>query len=141
MAVSIKALKDNGTTPDVILSIWHEPENDVSPGGDPNCPNVVYKGTAGTVAQYRNMWAYVENRFALDGVTNVVWAMDYMNYPPWACLYNDLYPGDNLVSWIIFNAYGDGNPNLDHMVNRFYDFLGAEQRRRPRLPLKGVGDR
>ena len=96
MAKSIMSLRESGsptTIPQIMLSVWHEPENDVSPGGDPNCPGVTYRGKAGTVAQYRNMWAYVENRFALDGVTNVIWSMDYMNYTPWKCLYNDLYPG------------------------------------------------
>ena len=117
-------------TPDIIVSIWHEPENNVSPGGDVNCPDVKFKGTSGTVAQYRNMWAYIENRFTLDGVTNVKWAMDYMKFTPWLCLVNDLYPGDNLIDWIIFNAYGDtrfqkGSPSFDQQVSSFYDYLEA----------------
>ena len=132
MAASIKALVVAGSnppvTPDIILSIWHEPENNVSPGGDVNCPSLHEIGNSGTVAQYRNMWAYVENQFALEGVTNVVWAMDYMNYKPWLCLVNDLYPGDNLIDWVIFNAYGDtklnkGAPSFDFQVNQFYKYL------------------
>ena len=122
MAASIAAV----SPAKVMLSLSHEPENDVSPGGDPNCPSLDYKGTYGTVADYRNMWAYVENRFAADGVTNVVWVMDYMNDPTWQCLVNDLYPGDNLVDWIIFNAYGTGSPpNFDNVVSRFYNYLTA----------------
>ncbi len=132
MADSIKSLRVDGSgtpvTPDIILSLWHEPENNVSPGGDVNCPSVHYIGDSGTVAQYRNMWAYVENQFALQGVTNVVWAMDYMNYKPWLCLVNDLYPGDNLIDWIIFNAYGDTTvtknpPSFDFQVTQFETFL------------------
>ena len=120
MAASIAAV----SPAKVMVALNHEPENGVSPGGDPNCPDLTYKGTDGTVADYRNMWAYVENRFAADGVTNVVWVMDYMNYPTWQCLVNDLYPGDNLVDWIMFNAYGNGSPpNFDSVVSRFYNYL------------------
>ena len=122
MAASIKAL---GTTK-IFLSLWHEPENDVSPGGDANCPTLQYRGKAGTVAQYKNMWSYVEGRFAKDGVTNVLWYLDYMNWPPWMCLVPDLYPGNNLVDWIMFNAYGSGNPpTFDTVVARFYNYLVA----------------
>jgi hypothetical protein len=120
MAASVKSL---GSTK-IFMTIWHEPENDVSPGGDPNCLNVNYKGSAGTVAQYKAMWAYVENRFAADGVTNVVWAMDYMNYPPWNCLIPDLYPGDQYVNWITFNAYDSGTTeSFDDNISNIYNIL------------------
>ena len=120
MAASIKALGSKK----IFLSVWHEPEKYVSPGGDANCPHVAYKGTSGTVAQYVKMWSYVEARFALDGVKNVIWAMDYMNYAPWQCLVNDLYPGNSLVQWILFNGYADGtSPNFDAEIGRFYSFL------------------
>jgi chitodextrinase len=123
MANSVKSL---GSTK-IFMTLYHEPENEVSPGGDPNCPNVTYKGSAGTVADYRNMWAYVENRFAADGVTNVVWAMDYMNYSPWDCLEYDLYPGDNLVNWIVFDSYGtSASPSYNTTVSHFYNLLTTE---------------
>ena len=76
MAASIKSLGSAR----IFLNLWHEPENDVSPGGDANCPTINYKGSAGTVADYRNMWRYTESRFTADGVNNVVWVMDYQNY-------------------------------------------------------------
>jgi hypothetical protein len=120
MAASIKSL---GSTK-IFMTLWHEPENDVSPGGDPSCPNVNYKGSAGTVAQYKAMWAYVEDRFTQDGVTNVVWAMDYMNYPPWNCLIPDLYPGDQYVDWITFNAYDNGTTeSFDNDISNIYNIL------------------
>jgi chitodextrinase len=123
MANSVESL---GSTK-IFMTLYHEPENDVSPGGDPNCPNVTYKGTAGTVADYRNMWAYVENRFAADGVTNVVWVMDYMNYSPWDCLEYDLYPGDNLIDWIVFDTYGTNTiPTYNASVSHFYNLLTTE---------------
>ena len=35
-------------------------------------------------------------RFTSDGVRNVVWVMDYMNYSPFDCLVPDLWPGNDL---------------------------------------------
>ncbi len=43
MAASIKAL---GTTR-IMLTIYHEPEAGVSPGGSPSCPTLKLTGTAG----------------------------------------------------------------------------------------------
>jgi chitodextrinase len=123
MAASIKALGPHR----IFLTLHHEPEQGVSPGGDPNCPGVTYKGSFGTAADYRAMWAYVENRFATDGVTNVVWAMDYMNYAPWDCLVPDLYPGDKLVDWVMFNGYDNGTTaTFSSVVSRFYNLLGTD---------------
>ncbi len=120
MAKSIASLPNK-----VFLSIWHEPENNVTNGSDPNCPGLG-KGNAGSPAQYVAMWQYVENRFAADGVTNVVWAMDYMNWQPWLCFVPDLYPGDNLVDWILFNGYGNGSPpNFVTDVNHLYAWFTA----------------
>ncbi len=116
MAKSIASLPNK-----VFLTLWHEPENDVTKGTDPSCPGLG-KGKAGSPAQYVAMWKYVENRFATtDKVTNVVWAMDYMNWPPWLCFVPALYPGDKLVNWILFNGYGNGStPNFVTDVNHLY---------------------
>lgn len=123
MAASIKSI----SPVKIFLTLHHEPENDVSPGGDPNCPGTTFKGTFGTVTDYRNMWAYVENRFAQDGVTNVVWAIDYMNYPPWNCVVPDLYPGDQYIDWIVFNAYdNDSAQSFDDNVSNLYSLLTAD---------------
>src|SRR5207245_8574149 len=89
-ANSVKALNKK-----VFITIHHEPENDVSGGGS-GCSGLVYAGSSGTPYDYRAMWQNVRNRFDNIGATNVVWVMDYMNYPRWACLVNDLYPGYNL---------------------------------------------
>ncbi|HSX35978.1 MAG TPA: fibronectin type III domain-containing protein [Patescibacteria group bacterium] len=124
MANSIKSLGDTK----IFLTLYHEPEDNVSPGGDANCPNVVYKGTSGTVADYRNMWAYTENRFKnVDGVSNVVWVMNYMSYSAWDCLVPDLYPGDNLIDWITFDPYGTNTtPTFASVTGRFYNLLTAD---------------
>jgi hypothetical protein len=102
MAKSIKSIAPKK----MFLVIYHEPENDVS-GGATGCPTTAgfYVGSAGTPAQYRAMWANVEKRFAALGVTNVVYAMNYMGYKGWNCMVNDLWPGNNLVDWVLFDTY------------------------------------
>jgi chitodextrinase len=123
MAASIKSVSPNR----IFLTLWHEPEKSVSPGGDPNCPGVNYKGGAGTVADYRAMWQYVENRFAADGVNNVVWVLNYMNFPNWDCLIPDLYPGDQYVDWITFNAYQQtASQTFSQNVSHFTQLLTSD---------------
>jgi hypothetical protein len=99
MAASIKSL---GSTK-IILSVFHEPENDVSSGA-PNCGNI-YVGSAGTPSQYVAMWSNVEARFKAAGVSNVVWAMNYMGFSKWNCMVKDLWPGNNLVDWVLYDPY------------------------------------
>ncbi|HET6924295.1 MAG TPA: hypothetical protein VFH39_00500, partial [Candidatus Saccharimonadales bacterium] len=118
MANSIKAL---GSTK-VMLTIFHEPENDVSTGGDPNCTSITYQGSAGTVTDYVNMWHNVRSRFDADGVTNVVWVMNYMGYPTWNCLVPDLWPGNSYVDWIMWDPYSQSS-DFSGMVNTFYSYL------------------
>lgn len=112
----------------IFLTIHHEPENDVSSGAS-GCS--VYKGNVGTPAQYRAMWQNVRKRFDARGATNVVWAMNYQNYAPFNCMVDDLYPGNNLVDWIMFNAYGYGNSGTflraEANIRRFHDLMAANQ--------------
>jgi hypothetical protein len=115
MAASIKALGSK----QIFMTLNHEPENDTSGGG--TCSS--YKGNSGTTDQYRAMWRYVEDRFRQDGVTNVVWVMAYMNYAPWDCVVNQLYPGDDLIDWITFDAYGNSADSWNGVVGRFYNLL------------------
>ncbi len=118
MATSIKSIAPKK----LFLTIHHEPENDVT--SDSNCPGVGYKGSSGTPTDYRNMWAYVENRFKADGVTNVVWVMNYMGYKPWDCLVPDLWPGNGLVDWLTIDSYSSGDSSTwDNTVGRFYNVL------------------
>jgi hypothetical protein len=119
MAGSIKSL---GSTR-IIVSLFHEPENDVS-GGAAGCPSTIYKGAAGTPAEYRAMWANVEARFAAFGVDNVAWAMNYMGYPTWNCMVDDLWPGNGLVDWVLWDPYAAGtNDTFVKDTSTFYDFL------------------
>lgn len=109
----------------VMLVIWHEPENDVSPGGA-DC--TVSKGAQGTAAQYVAMWQYTVNRLRADGVTNAVYVEYFENYPPLTCNnINQLYAGDSYVDWIGFDSYVNSgalsDQSWDTVVSRFYSFL------------------
>lgn len=105
----------------VLFIVAHEPENDVTSGGT-GC-TVSYVGSSGTPAQYRAMWQNVRNRFDAAGVNNVVWAVNYMSAKKWVCLRDDLWPGNNLVDWVIFNQYPlDGETFLSAM-SEMYDWL------------------
>jgi hypothetical protein len=70
------------------------------------------------------MWANVRRRFDARGVSNVVWVMNYMNYPPWDCVVDELWPGNDLVDWVTFEAYWSAQaPTWDDVVGRFYRLL------------------
>jgi hypothetical protein len=139
MADSVKSLGSKK----IFLTYWHEPENDVSSGGDSNCPNVAYKGSSGTVTQYKAAWAYVENRFKADGVTNVVWVMNYMGYKAWDCLIPDMWPGNNLIDWVTFDTYPtDSIATWTGTVGRMYNLLSADSTATDNFDSKpwGVGE-
>ncbi len=120
MAQSIKNLGNHK----IFLTVWHEPQNDTS-GGSTKCgPSFSYKGTKGTPAQYRQMWANVRKRFVQNNVTNVIWVVDYQNYAKFDCLIDELYPGDDMVDWIVFNGYGSSSKkdyveNITAYYNKF----------------------
>jgi hypothetical protein len=124
MAASVKTLGDTR----IFLTLFHEPENDVTTA--PECPGFVPKGTSGTTADYRAMWANVRARFDALGVTNVLWVMNYMNHPPNNCLVDHLYPGDELVDWILFTGYQHGNNGVSFVnrVGNMYDLLTRQSR-------------
>lgn len=106
----------------LFLTLHHEPENDVSDGD--GC--AVKPGGYGTAGEYRAMWHHVRKRFDAAGVSNVVWVMDYMNYAKWDCLVPKLYPGDEYVDWIMFNAYGsDYKPDFVENVSHFTELLSS----------------
>ena len=116
-AASIKSIAPHK----IFLTIWHEPENDVSPGTS-NCSGL--KGSAGSPAQYKAMWQNVENRFAADGVTNVVWVMNYMGYAQWDCLVPQLWPGNNLVNWVTYDSYSTSTSSTwANTIGRMYGVL------------------
>lgn len=118
MAASIKAVAPH----QIILSLWHEPENDADTGMSPCTP--AGKGHAGSPAQFAAMFRYIHDRFAADGVSNVVWAINYMGATNWDKCINQFWPGNSYVDWIFWDPYShDGN--FDNMVGRFYNVLTA----------------
>jgi hypothetical protein len=107
----------------IFLTLHHEPENDVTSAPGTSCKTKA-GAVGGTPAEYRQMWKNVRTRFDAKGVSNVIWVMDYMNYPTWDCLVPLLYPGDQYVDWVMFNAYGASwNPNFVANVDRFQKIL------------------
>ena len=108
----------------IMLTLHHEPEPDVSPGTS-SCSGL--KGSFGSPSDYRAMWRNIEGRFAARGVTNVVWVMNYMSYQNWDCLLPELWPGNDLVDWVMFDPY---NSSTSHSwsasVGRFYNLLTAK---------------
>lgn len=124
VAASIKSIAPHK----VFMTIWWEPQNDVTsdPGG--NCyvnPNA----TGGTPAQYIAMWRNIENRFRAAGATNVVWVMDYQAPANgmYDCLVPQLWPGNSLVDWVTYDTYSrNGNATWDNTVGRFYRVLAGD---------------
>ncbi len=120
MADSVKSVAPNK----LVLAVFHEPENDVS-GGAGSCASNIYVGSTGTPAEYRAMWTNVRNRFDAKGVTNVVWAMNYMGFSKWDCMVKDLWPGNNLVDWVMYDPYPSGSETWATGIGRFYNWLNA----------------
>jgi hypothetical protein len=97
------------------LTIHHEPENDVRP----------WRGSGYRPRDYAAMYRHVVKRLRARGVDNVVTVMTYMSYVPWNARswFEDLYPGNDVVDWIAWDAYAYSDPGYGHgdfaeMVNR-----------------------
>jgi hypothetical protein len=120
-AANIKALG----TEKVFLTVWHEPQNDVTSA--PGCGTL--KGKAGTPADYVAMWHHVETIFQNRHVTNVVWNMDYMSSAgkngAFDCLVPRLWPGNGLVDWVTWDTYSRGM-TWDQTSGRFYHLLETD---------------
>lgn len=115
-AQSVKALGSRK----IFLTVWHEPENDVSSG---NCTSNASGASMGSPSEYVAMWQNVRSIFNAQGVNNVVWVMNYMGFSNWDCLVSKLYPGNNYVDWIVYDQYGMGTSGFNSSVERFYNYL------------------
>ena len=111
-----------------------------SSGGSPSCPTMSLNGTAGSTADYVNMWHNVRSRFDALGVDNVVWAMNYTGYVTGHCLTKDLWPGNDYVDWVMWDPYPK-NALLDRDCRLVLQLPDRQQRRRARLPLQALGPR
>jgi hypothetical protein len=88
------------------FTVHHEPENDVRPAA----------GSGWTAHDYAAMFRYVVQRLRGAGVDNMVTAVAFMAYVPWNAQpwFDDLYPGDDVVDWIGWDAYAHGEPGYGH---------------------------
>lgn len=107
----------------VMLAIYGEPERFTSVGSSA-CPGL--KGSAGSPAEYRAMWANVQARFAAAGTTNVVWVMNYLGYVGWDCLFPELWPGNDRVDWVMWDPYVGPGQRWDAEIGYFYRALEAK---------------
>jgi len=116
-AASVRALGPHK----IFLSVFHEPENDVSVD---SCAPPAAAAAAGSAADYVAMWHNVRARFDAAGVSNVVWVMNYMGYQAWDCLVPQLWPGNAYVDWVTWDPYAAGG-DFAASVGRFYARLEA----------------
>jgi hypothetical protein len=91
------------------LTIHHEPENDLRGPGSGYTP-----------ADYLAMYRHVVQRLRADGVSSAVMVWDVMGYPGWGDqgLYDQLYPGDDVVDWIGYDPYSHAGEPLTVFANR-----------------------
>lgn len=90
------------------MAFHHEPEDDCTENG----------GTFGTAANYASAWRRVRDRFNARGVTSIIYCWVMTGYKDHTALYNTLWPGDDYIDWIAYDAYtatcpawNNGNPN------------------------------
>jgi beta-mannanase len=101
----------------VFLSFQNEPESHV--------------GTDGSAQDYVRAWRHIHDRFAVAGVTNVVWLWNVIgaNSGTMHALVRALYPGNAYVDWVAWDPYNwagcRGEPWRDFagIVKPFYDWL------------------
>jgi hypothetical protein len=107
----------------VMINLFHEPENDVRVSA--SCRTKVGSDTdpKNSPADYRAMWRVVRKLF--EDATNVIWVMNYMTLPDFECLVPEMWPGDDLVDWVAYDAYSsDGTANE---ITRFAAVLTNQQ--------------
>lgn len=119
LAAQIKALG----SAKVMLAVYGEPERFTSIGSSA-CPGL--KGSSGSPAQYRAMWANVQARFAAAGAANVVWVMNYLGYSGWDCLFPELWPGNDRVDWVVWDPYVGPGQRWDTEIGYFYRAMEAK---------------
>lgn len=98
----------------VMVSLRYEPSLWV----DPSNP----KKFVGTPAEYRAMWKAFADGFKSEGVTNVVWAMDYSTratHAEYHPLLAALWPSDVQVDWLFFNMFQYGADTKRSFVDMF----------------------
>jgi hypothetical protein len=140
-AASIKAIAPHK----IFLTLGWEPQRSVT--SDPSNPQCHLSPNAngGTPAQYVAMWQNVEKIFRENGTTNVIWAMDYSApaHGLFSCLVPQLWPGNNLVDWVLYDAYSrTAQGTWANTVGPFYDLLLHDSSARVNFTSKpwGLGE-
>lgn len=100
-AIDAQAAYWKSTFPEkFFLVIHHEPEDEV----------IAEAGSGMTARDYRAMYRHVVQRLRAAGVRNAVLVMNYMGTAHWGGQpwFAHLYPGDDVVDWIAFDPYVQG---------------------------------
>ena len=64
------------------------------------------------------MFRHVVQGLRAQGVTNVVFVVDYMGFANWSDVVDAYYPGDDVVDWIAYDPYGLGSqPDMAKVLN------------------------
>ena len=109
----------------VMLTVAHEPEDNLSPdGADASCPTAPKTDSRGTPTDYVAMWHHIRERFDAKGIDNVVWVMNYMGYSKYFGCAERLWPGNAYVDWVMWDPYPDTH-SYTETVGGFYDYLSA----------------
>lgn len=107
----------------VFLSPWHEANLHIgaADNASESCSHFNQSSPNGTPAQFVAAWQNIYNHFKADGVTNVVWVLNYGSYPPNDCWIPYMWPGNNDVDWVIVDTYSSyAHLNWDQSAGNFY---------------------
>ena len=125
-------------SPKFVLAVFHEPENDISPGALPQLPGQeLQRQLRGARPSTSPCGTTCTPGSNAEGITNVVWVMNYMGWEGWNCIVNALWPGNAYVE------LGDLGPvsaqrHVDLPRQRVLT-SSPPQQRHPRLPLQALG--
>lgn len=107
----------------VFLSPWHEANLHVAAVDNSNesCSHFNTSAGYGTPDQFNAAWQNIYNHFKADGVTNVVWVLNYGSYEPNNCWIPYMWPGNSEVDWVIVDTYSSfKHYNWDQSAGYFY---------------------
>ncbi|HTW19115.1 MAG TPA: glycosyl hydrolase [Mycobacteriales bacterium] len=84
---------------------------------------------AGSAADYVAAYRHIHDRFAADGVTNVIWVWTVTGYSAHDAEFNSLYPGNSYVDWIGYDPYNFASchntawKSFNDTIDPFYQWL------------------
>lgn len=103
----------------IMLTLWHEPENEVDGHvcAPPDC--------RGTEEEYVAMWSNTRAIFEERGADNVIWAWTMTGYSGHFALLPDLWPGNELVDWVLWDPYlqGTGGTDIVAKIDVAYEYF------------------